>query len=239
MLLRLATRSAGLAILLGLAPGACVRPSVPAPAARASARAALEPMPRTSSASLAGPPPPGVPPDTPLPPLLHERLENGLEITMLRRGGVPLVALELVLPVGRADDGAKPGTALVCSELLRGHMRTLVPGLEVELDQTRYSYSIASSELAEAMRVLGELAATPPVSRPEFERVRRRWVEKTRALGERDGAWAARAYLYARLYRLPVRLPPGQYVGKLLKGTIRPKLIEERWDDLLRITGSS
>jgi predicted Zn-dependent peptidase len=143
-----------------------------------------------------------------LPPPLHERLENGLEITMLRRGGVPLVALELVFPVGRADDGAKPGTALVCSELLRERTRTPVPELEVGLDQTRYSYSIASGEVADAMRALGELQAMPPASRPEFERVRQRWVQKTQALAERDGAWAARAYLYARLFRLPVGRHP-------------------------------
>jgi predicted Zn-dependent peptidase len=129
---------------------------------------------------------------------------------MLYRGGVPSVALELVLPVGRAGDGAKPGAAVVCSELWRERLarESLVPELSVELDQTRYSYVVASSELAEAMRAFGQLATKTPGSPAAFERVRQQWVEKTQALAARDGAWAARAYLYARLFRLPVGRHP-------------------------------
>jgi predicted Zn-dependent peptidase len=78
----------------------------------------------------------------------------------------------------------------------------------VQVDQTRYSYLVASSELAEALRALGQLGAMPPVSPAAFERVRQRWVEATQARAERDGAWAARAYLYARLFRLPVGRHP-------------------------------
>ena len=137
--------------LAGARSGACVRPSVPALPAAVSARTASAPTPPTSAAPLVGPPPPGVPPDTPLPPLRRERLNNGLAITMLNRGGVPLVALELALSVGRAGDGARPGTAVVCSELWRERLgresQDLLPELSVELDQTRYSYLVASNEL--------------------------------------------------------------------------------------------
>jgi zinc protease len=83
-----------------------------------------------------------------------------------------------------------------------------VPELSVELDQTRYSFVVASSELARAVGVLGQLGTRTPIAPAAFEQVRQRWVRRTQALAERDGAWAVRAYLYARLFRLPVGRHP-------------------------------
>jgi zinc protease len=149
-----------------------------------------------------------------LPPLRHERLSNGLELTLLRRGGVPLVTVELVIPRGRDQDGSRSGAALVCSELMRERMARSVgslgdaPELEVELDRTRFSYTVAASELASTLGRLGTIGAARTVSPAEFARVRQRLVDDAVFREERDTARTVRAYLYFRLFQLPAGQHP-------------------------------
>jgi zinc protease len=119
----------------------------------------------------------------------HERtrLTNGLELILVRRPGLPLVELSLLLDAGfAADHGALPGTAALALDMLdegTTSRKTLqisqelaLAGAELttgsDLDTSFVALSALRDKLAPALDVLADVVLHPSFSGEEFERLK-------------------------------------------------------------------
>jgi zinc protease len=147
-----------------------------------------------------------------LPPLLEERLPNGLTVVVARRPGVPLVAIRLVVAAGSALDPAKgEGLAhLVVQTARRGtgsrsgrEIDDLAESLGAELgaaadeDASWFGLSAPSESLAPLLDLVVDVATAPAFPAKEVERIRRREAAGLAHVLDEAGAVADRAMLRA------------------------------------------
>ncbi len=147
-----------------------------------------------------------------LPPVREERLENGLELVLARREGVPLCAVRLLVRAGSAlDPDGRHGLAhLVSQSARRGTARRSgrevdeeVEGLGAELgagadeDASYVGLSAPSEFLPQLLDVVADVAANPVFPAAELSRIRRREVAGLAHLLDEPGAVADRAAVAA------------------------------------------
>lgn len=195
------------------------RPSPPATPATPA-----EPAPAQAAADAKLPPPPaGVVPEAPFPPIETRELANGLSLEVVERRVHPLIELRLVVRSGSATDGEKPGLAVVAGELLKaggaGNMsplqvieraESLGTNLAVltDRDSTRISLNVTTGHLTEALEILAAVATRPAFQPIEFRKLRDREIERLKSSARGSAAWAASMVLYRELYSLPTSVHP-------------------------------
>jgi zinc protease len=180
-----------------------------------------------------------------LPPLHRERLPSGLEVVVVDRPGVPLVAVRLIVAAGSAlDPGRGHGLAnLVVQVARRGTARRSGTEIDEEIeslgaelgcaadeDASGFGLSAPSESLADLLDVVVDVATAPMFPMREFERVRRREVASIAHVLDEPGAVADRAMLRATYANHPYAHPPDGRRAHLA-ALRRRDLVEfhERW----------
>lgn len=158
-----------------------------------------------------------------LPPIRRERLENGLQVVLAPRDGVPLAAARIVFRGGASlDPAGRNGLAhLVALTARRGTARRAGPeidllveslgadmGMGVDEDATYFGLSAPREALARCLDVLGEVAMVPTFPAPEVGRVRRREVASLAHDLDEPAVLADRAMLEAAYGSHPYGRPP-------------------------------
>ncbi|HEX4335147.1 MAG TPA: pitrilysin family protein [Polyangiaceae bacterium] len=214
--------SSGLALAVACAGSPAQPPAAPPPAPP------LAPLPAalvaTATASPAdSPPPPGIAPDWHFPKIADQTAQNGLLVRVVERHALPVVQLELVIDSGSAADGDKPGLAAVAGELLKAGgagkwtSRALLDAAEslgssldvlTDRDSTRITMSVTKDHLAEALDILAAVAVKPRFDAAEFQKLKRREIDRVSSLTRTNAGWAASMVLYRELFQLPAGVHP-------------------------------
>jgi predicted Zn-dependent peptidase len=207
---------------------ACACSSNPRHAATAPTPPVLAPAaePRTQASTTSpqdAPPPPGLSPDWKFPGIVEQSLENGLSIRLVERHTLPLVELTLVVSSGSASDGAKPGLASVAGELLKAGgagkwtshslldaAAALGSSIDVvtDRDSTRIKMSVTRDHLAAAMDLIAAVAQKPLLVPAEFQKLKRREIDRVSSLARTSAGWVASMVLYRELFDLPSGVHP-------------------------------
>jgi zinc protease len=148
----------------------------------------------------------------PLPPIHRERLENGLEVVVAERPGVPLAAARLVLRGGSSlDPAGRHGLAhLAAISARRGTRRRTGPQIDltveslgaelgsgVDEDASYYGISAPVEGLATCLDILSDVAARPTFPAAEVARLRRREIAALAHDADEPSLVADRAMLEA------------------------------------------
>lgn len=161
------------------------------------------------------PPPAGPAPDWRFPDVAETTLPNGLELKLVSRSTLPLVDLRLLIGSGQASDGKQPGTAVLAGEMLKvggtgkwssrellERVESLGSSLEVitDRDTTSISLSVTSNQFEEAMELLASIVLQPRFDVAEFNKLKRREMDRVESAGRSDAGWAANMVLFEELY---------------------------------------
>ena len=172
---------------------------------------------------LAEPPPAGVTPSVPFPPVVHSRLDNGLELAVVARRGFPVIDVRLVVRSGQATDTERPGVAALTGDLLkdggagRFSSRELVERAETlggslsiatDRDATRIGISVTTGDLEPALEIVSALAMKPRFSPDEFNKLKAREIDRVKGRSRTSPGWLASMVLYRELYELPTSVHP-------------------------------
>jgi predicted Zn-dependent peptidase len=198
--------------------------SAPPPAAPAAPAGPAAPAPSAPERDpLAEPPPAGVTPNVPFPPIAHARLDNGLELAVISRRGFPVIDVRLVVRSGQATDGERPGVAALTGDLLKDggagkfSSRELVERAETlggslsiltDRDATRIGIGVTSGDLEPALELVAALAMKPRFSPDEFAKLKAREVDRVKNRSRTSPGWLASMVLYRELYELPTSVHP-------------------------------
>ena len=188
------------------------------------------PLPEANAITAATPPPPlesppesGPAPAMLFPKIVDDTLENGLRLRTIRRAGLPLVQLNLVVLSGSETDRDHPGVSRLASSLLKDggagnwdgrqlveYAESLGATLEVRSthDQTIISLAVTTEHLAAAMNILAEVAQKPRFDEQEFTKLKERERERVSGLAKTSGRWAATMVLQRELFDLPTGSHP-------------------------------
>lgn len=210
----------GLVALTGLSAVACQGAQKPvAPAPLATVRAPEGPQ----AEARVEPPPAGIVPDAPFPPMNERQLDNGLALRVIERRIHPLIELRLIVRSGTATDGDKPGVAAITGDLLKdGGAATYSPEQLVERaeslgtnirittdrDATRISLNVTTGQLDQALEILSAVALKPRFAPIEFKKLRERQRERVNSAARGSASWAASMILYRELFTLPTTVHP-------------------------------
>jgi zinc protease len=169
------------------------------------------------------PPPSGLAPDWKFPGAAETMLENGLVLRLVERHALPLVQLELVVRSGSATDGAKPGLAAVAGELLKAGgagkwasrplldaVAALGSSLDVttDRDSTKITIAVTRDHFTAAMDLIAALAVSPRFDAGEFQKLKRREIDRVSSLTRTNAGWAASMVLYRELFQVPTGVHP-------------------------------
>jgi zinc protease len=155
-------------------------------------------------------------PDWELPRVERATLESGLRIGLVRRPGLGLLELRMVVSGGSSSDGDRPGIAALTSEWLKAggsagasskelveHSETLGARLSIAttLDATVLSLSTPEQHFDEALALLARVVREPRFSVSEFEKLKEREIERVASRAHGDNDWMAMMALHAELFR--------------------------------------
>ncbi len=169
------------------------------------------------------PPPPQAAAFLPFPTITSQAGPNGLTIDLIERPLLPIVKVTLLIGSGRADEGDRPGVAPLTveylrdggagrytAEALRARIDALGTSLEtsVSRDALTLSLAVPSDRLPEALELLATLVTRPRFEGTEFEKLKRRELERARTLFRTDGATMAQALLVRELFSQPLGVHP-------------------------------
>jgi zinc protease len=167
-----------------------------------------------------------------LPPILRERLGNGLSLVVAARRGVPLAAARVVIrggasldPAGRAGlahlgaIAARRGTARRSGQEIDLLVESLGAdlGAGVDEDATYFGLSAPTEALPRCLDVLADVASGPTFPAREVDRLRRREVASLAHDLDEPGAVADRAMLTAAYPDHPYGHAPEGKVADLLR----------------------
>ncbi len=167
-----------------------------------------------------------------LPPIRRERLDNGLELVVASRKGVPLVAARVVFRGGASLDPARrSGLAhLVALAARRGTRRRTGPeidllveslgadlGVGVDEDASYAGLSAPVEALPRCLEMLGDVVMHPTFPAPEVGRRRRREVASLAHDLDEPAVLAERAMLEAAYGDHPYGHPPEGRAKDLLQ----------------------
>ena len=167
--------------------------------------AALQPMVNGAALNRTEQPGPAAEPEFAPPLPVHRRLHNGLQVTVVEKPGLPLVAFALLLPAGSiADPPGQPGLAFFTAQMLAEGTATRSSqeianafefiGARLSIE-TRREASILSAETLtrnwpEALALLADVVQNPTFPENELERVRREHLTDLRR-GKDDPTFVA------------------------------------------------
>ncbi|MDO1528875.1 pitrilysin family protein [Fulvimonas sp. R45] len=142
-------------------------------------------------------------PDLSFPTLQHARLDNGIEVTLAERHGVPLVQTELLFDAGyAADQGRKLGTSSFTMAMLDEGTKDL-DSVEIAKRRQRLGSYIASGcgldycsitldaladQVVPSLQLMADIARNPAFRPADTARLRGQWLagieqEKARPIG--------------------------------------------------------
>jgi predicted Zn-dependent peptidase len=157
------------------------------------------------------------------PKVVSSALPNGVEIATIPSHTLPLVQIRVVVLGGKAADGERPGTARITGQLLKDggagtlSSRDLVTKIEslgsklsidTGFDNTVLSLAVTRDHLDEAIDLLATVVQKPQFSQIEFDKLKRREIDRTEGLARTSGGWAASMVLYRDLFSLPTDQHP-------------------------------
>ncbi len=208
-------RAAG-AVWLALGWAACAAPSPPA-----------APVPVPARADAAQPDSMAPLPDWEFPRVERAALQNGLRLGLVRRPGLGLLELRMVIAGGRSSDGGQPGIAALTAEWLKAggssgaSSRELIERAEAlgarlsistSFDATLISLSSPDTRFEEAVALLARVVCQPRFLPTEFEKLKEREIERITSHAHGDSAWMAMVALHSELFRAEVgRHPYAQF----------------------------
>lgn len=222
-----------IATLVACQPAAVPTPEVPetpAPAGEPKASAAAEDARYATAPPDQRQPPPaaGPSPEWHFPAVVDQTLPNGLAVKLVSRSSIPLVDLQVVLRSGQATDAGKPGVAVIAGEMLKvggtgkwtsrellERVEALGSHLEVVTtrDMTTVSLSVTANQFDEAMKLLSAVVLEPAFNVTEFNKLKRREMDRVESAARSDAAWATNMVLYQKLYGGPGAHPYASYDG--------------------------
>jgi len=213
-------------VLVALAVACTKAPEQPPAAPPPAPPLAALPTPTAAVATAAptdSPPPPGIAPDWTFPKVTDQTASNGLLVRVVERHALPVVQLELVITAGSASDSDKPGVAAVAGELLKAGgagkwaSRALLDAAEslgssldvlTDRDSTRITMAVTKDHLGEALDILAAVAVKPRFDAAEFQKLKRREIDRVSSLSRTNASWAASMVLYRELFQLPSGVHP-------------------------------
>lgn len=209
------------------------------PLALAGCATATPPAPKTEPAHPAAPPaapPASVAPEAnstapeagytarrPFPKVRTELLDNGLQVHIVERHDMPVVAAELLINSGIASEGDRAGAAKVTAEWLEAggagrwnskKLREVIDALGASLDisvtrdSTRYELAVTSDRTDAAVEILSAVVQHPRFDTVEFKKLRQREIERVSSLARTSGAWMAQFWLQRTLFHQPIGVHP-------------------------------
>jgi zinc protease len=223
-----------LLVLAGCAPATNTEPTVPETPAPTSQDTApnVDPddaMYATAPPDQRQPPPPAGPsPQWHFPTVVDQTLSNGLAVKLVSRDTIPLVDIQVVLRSGQATDAGKPGVAVIAGEMLKvggtgkwtsrellERVEALGSRLEVVTgrDMTTVSLSVTSNQFEEAMKLLSSVVLEPAFNVNEFNKLKRREMDRVESAARSDAGWATNMVLYQQLYSSVPGHPYATYDG--------------------------
>jgi zinc protease len=159
----------------------------------------------------------------PLPPIRRERLDNGMQVVVAERQGIPLAAARLVLRGGSALDPPGRGglSHLAALAARRGTRRRSGPeidltveslgaelGAGVDEDASYFGLSAPVEVLPRCVEILADVATAPTYPVKEVERLRRREIAALAHDLDEPSVIADRAMLELAFGRHPYGHPP-------------------------------
>lgn len=184
---------------------------------------AAEPAPLASAKDpLADPPPAGITPHAPFPPVAHRDLPNGMGLGVMPRTSLPLIELRLVILSGQSSDGEHAGLAALAGEFMKAggagnwSSRELVERAEglgravsvsTDRDATTISIGATKGDLDAALEILATLVTKPRFLPVEFDKLKAREIDRVKS-SVADPRWLASMALYRELFELPTSLHP-------------------------------
>lgn len=161
------------------------------------------------------PPPAGPSPEWVFPTIVDQSLPNGLAIKLVQRSTLPLIDIAVLVKSGQASDGEKPGVAVLSGEMLKvggtgpwtsrellERIEALGSSLEVTTtrDTTRLSLAVTTNQFDEAMKLLSSVVLTPQFNQNEFNKLKRREMDRVESQARSDAGWATNMVLYRELF---------------------------------------
>lgn len=225
-----------LALAVALAAVGCAQetPATPPPVSTAPAAATPAPSP-VASAPHEQPPPSLASKLSPFPHVDRAHLPSGLEVDTVEAHALPVVEIRVLVHAGSGFQSAE-GVAEVTGEMLkeggsRAHtgvdfLRRVESlgadlGVDVGADATTLSLSVVSSELDEAMRLLGEIVVTPRFDPAELGKVKARLADELRDAARGSGHYAAERVMTTALFP-----PSSPYAHEQMLASDIPKIDE-------------
>jgi zinc protease len=171
---------------------------------------------------LAVPPPPGITPHAPFPPIAHRELPNGMGLGVMPRTSLPLIELRLVILSGQSSDGEHAGLAALAGEFMKAggagkwSSRELVERAEglgravsvsTDRDATTISIGATKGDLDAALEILAALVTKPRFLPVEFDKLKAREIDRVKS-SVADPRWLASMALYRELFELPTSVHP-------------------------------
>lgn len=202
----------------------CVACAAPKPeAAPPPSPPVAEPSPVAAAKDpLAVPPPPGITPHAPFPPIAHRELPNGMGLGVMPRTSLPLIELRLVILSGQSSDGEHAGLAALAGEFMKAggagkwSSRELVERAEglgravsvsTDRDATTISIGATKGDLDAALEILATLVTKPRFLPVEFDKLKAREIDRVKS-SVADPRWLASMALYRELFELPTSVHP-------------------------------
>lgn len=161
------------------------------------------------------PPAAGPSPEWQFPNIVDQTLQNGLTLKLVQRSTLPLIDLAILVRSGQASDGSKPGVAVLSGEMLKvggtgpwtskellERVEALGSSLEIATtrDTTRISLAVTANQFDEAMKLLSSIVLTPQFNQNEFNKLKRREMDRVESQARSDAAWATNMVLYRELF---------------------------------------
>lgn len=202
-------------------PAASSSPAVPTPptATVAPAKGASETeddLYATAPPDQREPPPPAGPsPDWHFPTIVDQTLANGLTVKLVPRSTLPLIDVAVLVRSGQASDGPKPGVAVLAGEMLKvggtgplsskellERVEALGSSLEVTTsrDTTRISLAVTANQFDKALELLSSVVLAPQFNANEFNKLKRREMDRVESAARSDSSWATNMVLYRELF---------------------------------------
>ena len=167
--------------------------------------AALQPVVNGMALNRSEQPGPAAEPEFAPPLPVHRRLPNGLQVTVVEKPGLPLVAFALLLPAGSiADPPSQPGLAFFTAQMLAEGTATRSSqeianafefiGARLSIETRREANILSAETLTrhwpEALALLSDVVQNPTFPENELERVRREHLTDLRR-GKDDPTFTA------------------------------------------------
>jgi zinc protease len=202
----------GLTLLVG-----CVTEAAPPPITGVNIPV-LDTTPRKPKLRREAPPASGMVKPYRFPKAVWAELPNGLEVATLPSKALPIVQIRVVVRGGRAVDGERPGLASITAQLLKDggaggmssrELLTRIESLGAELsidngfDATTLGVAVTRDRLGDALDLLGLMVQKPRLSPVEFDKLKKREIDRLADAARTRGTWGASRVLYQDLFSLP------------------------------------